>query len=173
MRKKHYDDDLKLDELEQYHRGQNLEFEGVPRTKDVEITQVTKDLVVKLNVDVEEDISIVHGLPVKNRTGRISNGSEHPTIIIRLVSRQKRNEIYENQFKARDIKEFPVNNMERLYINDNLTQRRKRLFRLAKQKPIELKYKFIWTNNEQIYLRENEESNRIHVKIESDLNKLE
>ena len=128
LRKKNYDDDLKQDELEQYDRRQNLEFEGVPLTKDEEITQVTMDLVAKLNVDLEEDISIVHRLPVKHRTGRISNGSKRPTTTLRLVNRLKKNEIYENRFKARDIKEFPVNNIERLHINGNLTKRRKRLF---------------------------------------------
>ena len=62
--------------------------------------------------------------------------------------------------------------MENLYINENLTQRRKRLFWLTKQKAKELGYSFIWTNNGQIYVRETEESEKMHIKFENDLDKL-
>ena len=62
--------------------------------------------------------------------------------------------------------------MENLYINENLTQRRKRLFWLTKQKAKELGYSFIWTNNGQIYVRETEEYEKMHIKFENDLDKL-
>ena len=66
---------------------QILEFAGVPLTKD-DFMQVTMDLDAKLNVDLEqEDNSIVHRFLVKHCTSRISSGSKHPTIIVRLVSR--------------------------------------------------------------------------------------
>jgi len=64
-----------------------------------------------------------------------------------LSSRYKRNQFYENRFKAKDITEFPVEDMNELYINEkNLTQRRKRLFWKTKQMIKELDYK-IWMNN--------------------------
>ena len=109
----------------------------MPSTKNEDVTQITLDLINELEVDIdEEDISIVHRIPVKQRFGRTRSDkpANHPTIIVRLVSRQKRNEIYAQRFNAKSIEEFPVEGMAQLFVNDNLTQRRKRLFRLGKQK---------------------------------------
>ena len=55
--------------------------------------------------------------------------------------------------KAKDISDFPVQGMNKLYVNENLTQRRKGLFWLAKQKAKELDYKFVWASNGQIFIR--------------------
>ena len=54
--------------------------------------------------------------------------------IVRLVSREKRNEIYANRFKAKDIEGFSIADMKKLCVNKNLKQRRKRLFWNTKQK---------------------------------------
>ena len=141
-----------------------------------DVTQITLELANSLGVELEEeDISIAHRLPKKERVGktRSSNDSKkHSTIIVRFVSRTKRNEIYASRFKAKAIKAFPMDKMEHLFINENLTQRTKRLFWLTKQKAKKLNYNFIWTNNGQIYVRETVDSNKIHVKVENDLNKL-
>ena len=95
-------------------------------------------------MDIEEDISIAHRLPRKRRLGRIrvNKAINHPTIIVRSVSRQKHNEIYANRFRVKDIEGFPFDDMEKLFINENLTQRRKRLFWNIKQKAKELVYQF-------------------------------
>ena len=57
-------EELKLDELEQYERRQNLELEGVPYEKNEDVTQIALDLAGTISVDlVEKDISIAHRLP--------------------------------------------------------------------------------------------------------------
>ena len=141
-----------------------------------DVTQITLELANSLGVELEEeDISIAHRLPKKERIGktRSSNDSKKRLIIIvRFVSRTKRNKIYGCHFKAKAIEAFPVDKIKHLFINENLTQRRKRLLWLTKQKAKELDYKFIWTSNGQIYLRETEDSDKIHVKAEINLNKL-
>ena len=68
--------------------------------------QITLDLIKKLDVDIEEeDISIAHRLPRNRRLDRTkeNKSTNHPTIIFRLISRQKRNEIYANRSKTKDI----------------------------------------------------------------------
>ena len=99
----------------------------------------------KLDVNLTaNDISIAHRLPVKPRLNNESKETRcHPGIIVCFISRQKRNEMYSNRMKAKDISDFPVQGMNKLYVNENLTQRRKRLFWLAKQKAKELDNKFI------------------------------
>jgi len=62
--KKSDDEELKLDELEQYGRRQNLEIVGVPYKTGEDVTKITIDLADKLHVKLcEEDISIAHRLP--------------------------------------------------------------------------------------------------------------
>jgi len=171
LQKRSSDEELKLDELEQYDRRQNLELEGVPFMENEDVNKITMELAKQLEVDlVEEDISIAHRLPRKRPHGRIGIKPKHPTIIVRFISRHKRNEIYANRFKAKNMDEFPVDNMEQFYINENLTQRRKRLFWLTKNKSKELDYKFIWTVNGQIFVRKTDNSEKIAVKEEYDLN---
>ena len=51
---------------------------------------------------------------------------------------KQENEFYVSRSKAKDITELPVDDMGHLYLNENLTQRRKRFFWLTKQKVIEL-----------------------------------
>ena len=48
LQKKSDSKELKLDELEKYDRRQNLKFEGVPLTKNEDVTLITLDLVEKL-----------------------------------------------------------------------------------------------------------------------------
>ena len=87
-------------------------------------TKIVMGLAEQINVEVnEEDISIAHRLPRKQH----ENHKKHPTIIVRCINRSKQNEICSNRFRAKDIDNFSVDNMERLYMNENLTQRRKRL----------------------------------------------
>ena len=70
LQKSKSENQLKIEEIEQYDRQQNLELQGVPFTKNEDVTQITLDLINKLEVDIDEDISIVHRLLVKQRFGR-------------------------------------------------------------------------------------------------------
>ena len=154
-----------------------MELQGITQFDKEDITQITLDLAKKINVDLEEeDISIVHRLPVKQRRSEDQSGSKttktYPTVIVSFVSRQKRNEMYENRFKAKEIDDFPVEGMKNLGY-ENLTQRQKQLFWKTKQKAKELGFKYFWSNNGQIYTRENGDAEKIHIKTEDDLDNLD
>ena len=60
------DDELKIDELEQFETRQNLELQGIPLKNNEKITQITLELAKQLDVELEEDISIAHRLPPNN-----------------------------------------------------------------------------------------------------------
>ena len=63
LQKKSDSEELQLDELKQYDRRQNFDFVEVPLPENEDVTQITLDLVEKLNVDItKKDISIAHGL---------------------------------------------------------------------------------------------------------------
>ena len=92
--------------------------------KNKDVMKNTLDLIKKFDEDIkEEDIPIANRLPQKRRLcrTRANKAANHATIIVRLVNRLKRNEIYANRFKAKDIEGFPVDGMEKVFINENLT----------------------------------------------------
>ena len=67
MQKQNDENHLKIDELKQYDRRQNLELQGSPMTENEDVMQITLYLIKKLDVDIEEDISIAHRLPRKRQ----------------------------------------------------------------------------------------------------------
>ena len=69
-------------------------------------------------------------------------------------------------------KQFSVEGMQKLYINKNLTSRRKKLFRRAKQKVAQCKYQYYWTNKGDIYVRQNQTAEAIQINTDDDLNKI-
>ena len=121
-----------LDNLEQYGRRENLEFERVPQVQNEDATEVVIKIVEKLNINFNEnDISIAHRLPTKRPSGS-NNSSTNlatPAIIARFANRSIRNLIYSKRSAARKIPttEFPVPGITRLFINEHFTSYRKKL----------------------------------------------
>ena len=67
---------------------------------------------------------------------------------------------------------FPISGMTKLFINENLTQERKRLLWLTKQSARSANYLYIWTMNGKIYVRKNSDSPAIMIQSKNDLSKL-
>ena len=137
--------------IEQYDWRQNLPFEGLAYQKAENVSQPVIDVAEKIGVKLQKaDISVAHGLPTK--PGRDKNGPN--TVIARFVKREIRNNIYYKRYLLKDLHDDKHDDSQkRVYVNENLTQKRKRLFWLAKQKIKALQYKFIWTNNGYIFVR--------------------
>ena len=122
------DDFHKIDDLEQYGRRLNLEFEGIPEQKEENVTDIVLDIAKKLNVDASSSgISIAHRLPPKRHNQR-DGSSLPPTIIAQFTNKRIRNAIYSRRKEAKNIKEFPVPEMTKLFVNKNLTHYRKNFF---------------------------------------------
>ena len=120
-------DSTNLENLEQYGRRQNLEFCGVPKKKNEDLTKIVVEFCKLLGTEINQsDISIAHRLPDKPAIS-VNKKPEPPAIIARFVSRSLQNEIYGRQkfLKQIDIKQFSVAGMKNLYINENLTATRK------------------------------------------------
>ena len=163
----------KLDALEQYGRRQNLEFTGIPETQGEDtnefIIEVTKHFGVEI---IKDQISTSYRLPVRRtHHDKDSTKTSPPPIIARFVNRDIRNEIYAKEKLIRDLdfNKFSVYGIKSLFINENLTQQRKKLFWLAKQKARLAEFKYIWTSNGNIFVRRSEETVAIGIKLEKDL----
>ena len=87
--------------------------------------------------------------------------------------------MYETRFtvsvvKSIEEKDFPLQNMERkkIFINENLTQARKRLLWLTKQKAKAKNFSYTWTINGRIYARKDDAASSIIIQSEEDLHAL-
>ena len=80
------------------------------------------DLIESLNVNiVEKDNSIALKLLSKHGQTTLRD-KQHPTTIVQFLSRYERNEVYYKRFNSKHINECPVNGMDLLLVNENLTQ---------------------------------------------------
>ena len=119
----------------------------------------------KINVQIKDsDISTSHRLPASK--------NKHPPIIVRFTNRDIKNKIYYKRRNLIGVNDFGITGMTKLFINENLTPKRKKLFSLAYKKRIELNYQYIWSNNGEIYLRKNSTSDRIKISSLEDIHNL-
>jgi len=166
-------DTKKIDELDQYNRRQNLEFHGIPLTQSEDATKIVVEMCELIGCEINQnDISIAHRLPP---TKKQKESNEPPPIIARFVSRNVRNSIYKNRIHCKGLSgsRFPVNSMEKLYINENLTSKRKKLLWMAKQAAKKLDFKYVWTMNGKILVRKCSESPTHEIAEDNDLLQLE
>jgi len=163
--------DSQLNELEQYRRRQNLEIHGIPMpdnetNADVEdkVLQVLKKIDTTLSKD---SIDVVHRLRGKPKTDQ---NKKYPSIIVRFIARKTRNYIYSSRKKLKSA-EFDHPRIE-VFVNENLTSRKKHLLAQANQKRKDLHWKYLWTNNGRINLRKNENDAVITIQTENDLHRI-
>ena len=118
----------KLDAIEQYGRRQHLEIIGVPEKPGENTNDIVIEMAKLVNIEITpEQISTSHCLPAKLK----KNGNESvvapPPIIVKFMSRDVRNRLYANRKLLREKKNH-------VFIHENLTRYRKKLFWNAKQK---------------------------------------
>ena len=167
----------KNDDLNQYGRRDNLELHGIPVQKNENTNEIVIGMIKHLNIELKSsDISISHRLPVKPNPAKEINDDEktrkHPPIIVKFVRREVRNQIYSKRAYLRKVKDFGLEGMKNLFINENLTTKIKQLFGKANWLRKEKAYKYIWTNGGTIYVRKNEKSQPLKISKEDDLLKI-
>ena len=162
----------KIDDLEQYGRRLNLEFDRIPEQKEENVTNIVLDIAKKLNVDASSsDISIAHHLPPKRHNQR-DGSSLPPTIIAQFTNKRIRNAIYSRRKEAKNIKDCPVPEMTKLFVNENLTHYRKKLFWSTKRAAKANNYKFFWTANGKILVKKDDNAPVIAILSETDIDNL-
>ena len=152
-------------ELEQYGRRDNLEIHGIPVSPNENTNELIKEVAQKLNVRLlDSDISSSHRIPAMNR--------KYPAIIVKFSNKDKRNIIFRNRRNLHGKKNYSISGVTTIYINENLTQRKRNLFARSYKRKVEENYQYIWTNNGQIYLRKTKSDPKIEINNEEDLNKI-
>jgi len=161
--------DSQLNELERYGRRQNLKIHGISmpdNETNAEVEDKVLQVLTKIDITITKDaIDVVHRLTEKPKTDQ---NKKCPSIIVRFIARKTRNNIYSSR-KTLKSAEFDEPRIDRVFINENLTSRKKHLLAQANQKRKDLHWKYLWTNNGRIHLRKNENDAVITIQTEDDL----
>ena len=169
--------EAQLDDLEQYGRRENLEIHGVPLKRDENTNEIVKSVVSSLNVRLDDhQISTSHRLASSYKKIQRSQATEQPPpIIVRFANRDKRNEIYKKRklLKLNCKTELMSHNSSpNITIQENLTPLRKSIYKAAKQAKAALNYKFAWTSQGKIFLRQDTDTKVFKISSFHDLAKL-
>lgn len=157
------------DSLEQYTRKYNVEIHGVPERSDENLPVLISSIAAALGTSIRgDDIDIVHRVYAKPPKVK--------PIIVRFKSYGKKQEFYQARFRLRDADLaaiIPGDNTERptIYINENLTSRRKDLFGKAWKLKKDKNYHRLWTVDGKILLRKSAGDRAIRITDEEDLAK--
>ena len=97
-----------------------------------------------------------------------------PPIIVRFLRRDVRNQLYANRKLAltANLEEFLLQGTENIYIRENLTQSRKKLFRHSKQKAIATNLKLYRTVNGNVYVKKSSNSDSLLIENIDDISKV-
>lgn len=157
------------DDLNQYQRKYNVEIHGIPEHDDEDLDEVVEELAKVIGVeDIEgNDIDIVHRLPSKL----------YPRpIIVKFKIYNDKKHFYAARWKLRNYqKDFDgekLNGAKKVYINENLTSQRRKLFAEVRKRAKQYNWHSAWTLDGKVFLRK-EKGGKVHkILQEADLEKV-
>ena len=159
------------DTLEQYTRKFNVEVHGIPECEGENLADIIIKIGQKISVDItSQDIDIVHRLRKKTLTTK--------PIIVRFTSYRKKREFYQARFNLKTTKISEIiasvqHEVEaKIYINENLTQRRQELLAKARKMRKAKKLVRVWTADGKLFVRKTEESRPVRISEDWDLENL-
>lgn len=168
-----YDNMASLDVTQQYLRRDCLEITGIPVIPLDNPTRLVVELSSALDIDLnEQEISTAHRLPATKKVKE--------RIIVKFVRRDKRNEIYKQRSKlhgkdtsclpsvAAELGKSIADKPTKIYINESLTPYRRRLFGKLNTFKNTNKWKYLWTTNGNIHLRQTDSSQTFHFDTMED-----
>ena len=106
-----------------------------------------------MSAEVEpHHISIFHRLPAKSKDHVNNARKSHLVIRARFTNRDIRNQFYSdrNLLRSAKLSNFALPGTEKIFVNENLTLMRKRLFCMVKRKAKQMGYVDYWTTNGNI-----------------------
>ena len=103
------------------------------------------------------DIEACHRVPSKRKDNK-------KPLIVRFVNRKIRDNVFKARTKLKSRKDGG-----KIYINEHLSPHNRYLFNLALKRKKEKGYRFLWTKNGTVFLKEDEGSEVLKVVNENDL----
>lgn len=155
--------------MDQYLRRDFVEIKNLPATRvQGNTNHVTLKVAEKIGVDLApSNISVSHRLP-KKVLSECSRNIRPDAIIINFIRQDVKEKFYcarKNQKNLTAV-DFGQQLTDKIFINENLTRKNKKLFNSCPRIKKDKGYKFIWTSSGKVYLRKNEVNLLIHIESE-------
>lgn len=166
---------VRIAELEQRSRMDNLEIQGVSELPNENIYSVLESIGRAINCQVSpNDISITH------RVQHMNNDNNKPrNIIVKFISRRKKEDVLAatKRFKRSNTNTgkpgITIPNLgESIFINEHLSSDNKQLLHHTKEVARNKNYKFVWVRNCTIHVRKNETTPAKAIKCVGDTTKM-
>ncbi|XP_077989357.1 uncharacterized protein LOC144443689 [Glandiceps talaboti] len=158
------------DEQDQYSRRENIEIHGIPEIQDERTDDITLAVLQPIYPGITiNDIQVTHRIGKQQQDRR-----RHRPIIVRFVNRRIRDKVYKDRkrMKHTTTDKLGYETKNNIYINENLTSRKRNLMKKANDRRKTLNYKFLWTQNGNIYTRKDQSSMSVVIRNEADLPKI-
>lgn len=147
------------DNSEHLKRSKCVEVQGIPPAKGESLMEAYRKLVHKLQIDInEQHLDTVYRIKSTNR------------VVFRFIQSHVRDNFI-STFRKNTVtlKDLGFKESSRLYINEVLSPDQYTLFYKARMFKREHNFKYIWTNNQKIFMRKTSESQAIEIKSEETL----
>lgn len=156
---------VRIEELEQHSRANNLEIKGVP--DDGDVIDVLKRIGSQVHEPIaDSDIDICHRVPTFRPNEK--------NIIVRFVQRSKRDSFLQ---KCRKQKTTTTDldyggNSTAVYVNEHLTPSNKKLLGAAVARKKTVGWRFVWTAGGKVFARKDEDSRALRIACMGDVEKM-
>ena len=167
-----------INNMEQYSRRDCVEISGLPEEPGENTNALTIKVASLMGLNLEEkDISISHRLPsnaqqnqsyssrLRPREGsalnKVNPADQYPKVIVKFARRGTKDQFYHGRkhLKNKSIKDIGLSRFSDngIFVSESLTLKNKLLFKDCLKFKKENNYKFIWTQNDRIYLRKDKD----------------
>lgn len=163
--------ELKLDSMEQQARQSNLEINNLPEKRNENLIGIIQTIGSTIKQPITpQDILAIHRVPHAN-----PKSTRPKNVVVKLSSRVLRDNFIS---AARSVKGITTDQInipglpQRVYINEHLTLKNKKLFRETREVARQKGLKFVWVKHGTILLRATETAPIFAVRNEEDISKL-
>ncbi|CAG4958156.1 unnamed protein product [Colias eurytheme] len=163
----------------QQHLRNEIELAGIPETAYENLHHIALLASRKVGVELsDQDIDWVMraGPRISKEKSTTSHKGKLPRpVVIRFHRRSKRDEILKSAKSRKNINSADLNipgEASKIYYNERLTKENRLLFREARSKYKLFGYAFCWCSNGNVYVRQREGKNAIHIRTQNDLHSI-
>lgn len=166
----------RINDLEQYGRKNSVEIQGVPLPVPTSTGAQPRENAIEVVHRIGAAVGFQfqpYTIDACHRLGKVSNRSQPPGIIVKFTCRVEKESFMQKVKSRRDFSTRHVNGFEnfdqRIFVNDNLTEFNKMLFKKAREFKKANNFLFVWYKNGKILLRKTEKGKVFVISSLDDL----
>lgn len=162
--------EIRVRNLEQYSRRQNIEIDGIPETQGEDVLNVLENVAKAIEVDLKrEKVIAAHRIPSFNK-------KRTPPIIVRFSTYEERDVWIGGFKKMRPLTLNMVNpvfkSSAKVFINEHLSPENKLLLAKTKESARNKGYKYVWSRDGRIFVRKEDGVKCRRIDSVADIDKL-